>query len=194
VIRFIAGFDFTLLTISIGAMWLSIARPDLRTWPRPKTTPWPPTLLAIVGGAFPASLLGLLLLGVIDWDRFVLAPWARFVGVALVGVGGFWALWGYRTLGVHLSQGHPGDLIDTGAYRHCRNPQYIGAIAGAVGYALICNSALALVAAALASVAFILMPFAEEPWLREGLGATYEAYCARVPRFLPTLSGRRHQR
>lgn len=32
-----------------------------------------------------------------------------------------------------------------------------------MGYALICNSTLALVASGLAAVTFILMPFAEEP-------------------------------
>ena len=84
--------------------------------------------------------------------------------------------------------GNPGDLIDSGAYRHCRNPQYIGAITGFVGYALMCNSALALVASGFVALQFILMPFSEEPWLRDGLGAPYEAYCGRVPRFLPWFS------
>ena len=187
-IRFIAGLEFTVLALSIGCMVLSITRPDLRTWPRPRTTPWPRGLLAIVGAFFPVGLLGFLLLGVLDWNNFVLASWVRGVGGVLFAVGGFWALWGYRTLGVHVSQGYEGDLIDTGAYRHCRNPQYVGTIAAVVGYALICNSALALIASALTAVTFILTPFAEEPWLREGLGAAYQAYCARVPRFLPSLS------
>ena len=122
---------------------------------------------------------------------FVLEPWVRLVGGVLFAVGGFWALWGYLTLGTHLSLGNAGDLVDTGAYRHCRNPQYIGTIAVGVGYGLICNSTLTLVGSGITSVTFILMPFAEEPWLRAGLGAAYEAYCARVPRFLPSFSGRR---
>ena len=192
-IRFLAGLEFTLLAISIGSMLLSITRPDLRTWPPPSTTPLPRPLLAIVGRCLPIGLLGLLLLGVLDWNSLARESWGRFVGGLLFAVGGFWALWGYRTLGVHLSQGNEGDLIDTGAYRHCRNPQYIGAIAVFVGYALLCNSTLALVASGLAAVTFILAPFAEEPWLREGLGAAYETYCARVPRFLPSFFGRREK-
>jgi limonene-1,2-epoxide hydrolase len=35
------------------------------------------------------------------------------------------------------------------------------------------------------------MPFAEEPWLREGLGTAYEDYCTRVPRFIPSFARRR---
>ena len=56
---------------------------------------------------------------------------------------------------------------------------------------MICNSTLVLIAAGLIALTFILMPFAEEPWLREGLGEAYEDYCARVPRFLLSFSGPR---
>ena len=132
-------------------------------------------------------MFGQLPLGVLDWNSFVLDHWARFVAGGVLFVwGGFWALWGYRTLGAHVSQGHESELIDTGAYRYCRNPQYVGSIASLAGYALICNSSLTLIAAALSAVAFIRLPFAEEPWLRERLGVAYEAYCARVPRFVPS--------
>jgi len=184
----VAGIVFASLAISIGCMLLSIVRPDLRTWPPPKSTPWPRPLLAIVGPLFPIGVFGQLLLGVLDWNTFVLDHWGRFVaGGLLFAWGGFWALWGFRTLGVQVSQGQEGDLIDTGAYRYCRNPQYIGSIAGFTGYALICNSSLTLIASGLAAVAFTLMPFAEEPWLLERLGAAYDDYCARVPRFIPAV-------
>ncbi len=53
-----------------------------------------------------------------------------------------------------------------------------------LGYAIICNSALAFVTALLMSAWFILVPFAEESWCRENLGAAYEEYAAKVPRFL----------
>lgn len=135
-------------------------------------------------------MFGQLLLGVLDWNSFALDHPVRFVAGGLLFVwGGFWALWEFRTLGVHVSQGHESDPIDTGAYRYCRNPQYIGSIAGFAGYALICNSSLTLFASGLAAVAFILMPFAEEPWLLKRLGAAYEDYCARVLRFLPSRDG-----
>jgi protein-S-isoprenylcysteine O-methyltransferase Ste14 len=185
---FIANVVFLLLTLSIGTVVLSIVRPDLRTWPRPDTTPWPRPLLALVGHLGQVGLVGSLLLGVLDYNSFVLGPWVRALGALLFAYGGFWGYWGARTLGMHRTMGNPGDLIDTGAYRHCRNPQYIGAITSFVGYALMCNSTLVLIASGFVAVHFILMPFAEEPWLRDGLGAPYEAYCERVPRFVPWFS------
>jgi protein-S-isoprenylcysteine O-methyltransferase Ste14 len=54
-----------------------------------------------------------------------------------------------------------------------------------LGYAIISNSTLTLIAWSLWSTWFVLAPFAEEPWLRERFGARYEAYAARIPRFLP---------
>ena len=189
----VAGIVFSCLVISLGLGLLAIAIPDLRTWPPPRTTPWPRPVLAIIGPLFPIGVFGLLPLGVLDWNSFVLDPWVRFVpGGVLFIWGGFWSLWGYRTLGVHVSQGNESELIDRGAYRYCRNPQYTGSIASLLGYALICNSSLALIASGLSSVAFTLLPFAEEPWLRERLGADYQTYCGRVPRFLPSAVGRGH--
>ncbi len=185
----VASTVFTCLSISIAFTVLSIARPDLRTWPRPQSTPWPRPLLALVGGLFQVGLLGLLLLGGLDWNSTTLSSWVRFVGGAMFVCGCSFASWAYRTLGVYRSSGREGDLIDTGAYRYSRNPQYIGTIIGAVGYALLCNSFLTLIAAGLAVVNFVLVPFAEEPWLRELLGAPYDDYCARVPRFLPPRVG-----
>ena len=178
--------------MSIGCMLLSIVRPDLRTWPPPSTTPWPRPLLAILGPILPIGVFGQLPLGDLDWNSFVLGPWARLIaGGVLFGWGGFWALWGHRTFGLDVSLGGESGLIDTGAYWYCRNPQYVGSIAAFTGYALICNSSLALIASGLAAVTFTLLPFAEEPWLRERLGAVYEDYCDRVPRFLSVPRWRR---
>ena len=51
-----------------------------------------------------------------------------------------------------------------------------------VSVAILCNSAPGFATALLASVWMALIPFSEEPWLREKLGAPYEEYAARVPR------------
>src|SRR2546427_11159477 len=82
------------------------------------------------------------------------------------------------------SQGLGGPLLASGAYRYSRNPQYVGAISGLIGYSLICNSALALIAWILWSSWYLLAPVAEEPWLRERLGAAYTEYASQVRRFL----------
>ena len=85
---------------------------------------------------------------------------------------------------MHASQGFGSEIVTGGPYRYSRNPQYVGAIASVLGYAVICNSSLALVAALLASGWFVLVPFAEESWCREHLGAAYEEYFGKVPRYL----------
>ena len=139
------------------------------------------------------GLLGLVVLGIIDWNSFALQHWARVLVGGLLMAGGFFALWGYLTLGAHASQGLGGDLVTTGPYRYSRNPQYVGTIPAVLGYAIICNSILALITALLVSGWFVLVPFAEESWCREHLGAAYEEYAANVPRFIG-LRGLRDRR
>ncbi len=131
-----------------------------------------------------AGLLGVVALGIIDWNSFAFHHWAHLlVGGVLMACGSF-ALWGYLTLGVHASQGLGGDLVMTGPYQYSRNPQYVGTIPALLGYAIICNSILALITALLVSGWLVLVPFAEESWCREHLGAAYEDYSRKVPRFL----------
>ena len=160
---------------------LSIAKPHLRVWPPPRRDSWQ----YFYNGAMSfTGLLGLVALGIIDWNSFALDGSARFLaGGLLIACGGFFALWGYLTLGVDASKGLGGELVTTGPYQYSRNPQYVGTIPVVLGYAIICNSALAFVTALLMSASFILVPFAEESWCRENLGAAYEVYAAKVPRF-----------
>jgi protein-S-isoprenylcysteine O-methyltransferase Ste14 len=164
---------------------LSIVRPDLRIWPPPRSgrISWQFVWNGILSYS---GLLGVLVLGIIDWNSGIFDHWAHFVvGGVLMAAGGSFALWAFTTLGARASQGLGGALVRRGPYRYTRNPQYVGTIPVLVGYAILCNSTLALVAAVVASGWFILLPFAEEPWLRAQLGAAYDAYAAQVPRFLP---------
>jgi protein-S-isoprenylcysteine O-methyltransferase Ste14 len=160
---------------------LSIVRPERRVWPPPRRDSWQyyyDGILSFTG------LLGVVALGILDWNSFAFHHWARFlVGGPLMACG-FFALWGYLTLGVHASQGLAGDLVTTGAYQYSRNPQYVGTIPAVLGYAILCNSILALATALLVSGWFLLVPFAEESWCRENLGEAYERYAKRVPRYL----------
>lgn len=163
----------------------SIAKPQLRFWPPPPRPSWRHEVTRLTGVLGPLSVAGMLALGVLDWDTFLWRHWSRFViGGVLFVAGGAFALWGFFGLGVTASQGLGGPLLAGGAYRHSRNPQYVGAVAGLLGYGLICNSTLALTAAALWSSWYLLAPFAEEPWLRERLGAPYADYLATVRRYL----------
>jgi len=163
----------------------SIVKPNLRFWPPPPSPSWRYEVTRFTGVLGPLSIVGMLALGVLDWDSFVWRHGSRCVaGSLLFFAGGAFALWGYFGLGVTASQGSGGPLLVSGAYRYSRNPQYVGAVAGLLGYGLICNSALTLTAVVLWSSWYLLAPFAEEPWLYERLGAAYADYAASVRRYL----------
>lgn len=171
----------TAVLLNSATVALSIVRPDMRVWPPPRRHSWQYVYNGVMSFT---GLLGLVALGAIDWNSFTLHHWTRFlIGGLLMGCGLF-ALWGYLVLGVHASRGLGGGLITTGPYRYSRNPQYVGTIPAVVGYAIICNSILALATALALSGWFVLVPFAEESWCRERLGAAYAQYAERVPRFL----------
>ena len=160
---------------------LSIVRPDLRVWPPPRRDSWQ----YLYNGVMSFTVLGVVALGILDWNGGAFHHGARFlVGGGLLMACGLFGFWGFLTLGVHASRGLGGDLVTTGPYRYSRNPQYVGTIPALLGYAIVCNSLLALVAALLVSSWFLLVPFAEESWCREHLGAAYEEYARKVPRFL----------
>ena len=80
----------------------------------------------------------------------------------------------------------PRRLVTIGPFRAVRNPIYIGALLGIAGAALYYGSiGLILYALALALAFHVLVLFYEEPVLRRSFGSEYQAYCQRVPRWLP---------
>ena len=82
----------------------------------------------------------------------------------------------------------PRRLVVRGPYRFVRNPMYIGGGLALGGAALFYESAslLAYAAAFLLAAHFFVVVY-EEPTLRRGFGAEYEAYCQRVRRWRPGL-------
>jgi len=133
----------------------------------------------------PMSVVGFLLLGFLDRGSLAWESDLRLVaGAALFVPGAAAAVWGAVGLGFKASTGVAGELMANGAYRFSRNPQYVGSIGAMGGYALLCNSWLALAVWAFWSLWFVLAPFAEEPWLREKLGPAYDAYAQQVRRYL----------
>jgi protein-S-isoprenylcysteine O-methyltransferase Ste14 len=168
--------------VAIGGVLLSWGRPAARIWPPPRGGSWQ----AVASWLFiEITMAGPLVLGILDWNAWVLPGWLRAVaGLVLVPVGfgvGFAAM---RQLTLAASFGLQGRLRTGGLYRSSRNPQCVGFVAGYVGFALLCNSLPSLVTALLLSVELGLSPFAEEPWLHERFGEAYRDYARRVPRFL----------
>ena len=173
------------LLLSNALLVFSIVRPDLRFWPPPDRSSARHKFAHFTTRLGPLTVVGVLVVGLLDWDSGVLSHPGRFpIGGVLFACGSGFALWGYLGLGVRASQGRHEGLVARGAYGYSRNPQYVGTIVGFLGYAIACNSEFAFVAWLLWSAWFIMAPFAEEPWMREQIGAAYDEYAATVPRFV----------
>lgn len=82
----------------------------------------------------------------------------------------------------------PRVLVTRGLYRRVRNPMALGFVTVLLGEAAVFGS-IAMVVYALASLGAIhlLVVFHEEPANRRRFGAAFDAYCAKVPRWIPRL-------
>ena len=81
----------------------------------------------------------------------------------------------------------PERLVTSGPYAWCRNPMYLGHVIFLLGLTLTLQS---LVALALLVVTVVLLQrhvLEDEKRLRALFGADYEAYAARVTRWIPRL-------
>lgn len=129
------------------------------------------------------------LFGSPDLDR-----WMDVVGVAIAVLGLVVraVTIGYRYIvrGGRGKQVYADDLVQTGVYALTRNPMYVGNGLLVIGCAIILNApAFYVVAVPLTFFAYASIIAAEEAYLREKFGAEFDAYCARVNRILPRLSG-----
>lgn len=178
------GFQVTLVALLLlgVALLASILRPERRIWPPPGRHSWQYRAVWIL---IDTATLGILVVGVLDWNTFIFDHWLRLpIGAAVAFGGGGFALWGIRHLSWHASLGLEADLVRTGPYRWTRNPQYVGDIVMLVGWGIVFNSLEAWILCGLGIAWFAMAPLAEEPWLREQYGEPYERYRRQVPRFL----------
>ncbi len=139
--------------------------------------------------------------GMIVYSRVLFRPdwppaWAFVAGVALIGLEG-WIFWrvrhdlgGARLVGrTELSGG--GEIASQGIYSRLRHPRYAGSLLAILGSSLLGGTrAMWIVAGAWAVLMRLAIVF-EERELHVRFGAAYEAYCRRVPRFLPLRAGSR---
>ena len=81
-------------------------------------------------------------------------------------------------------------LVSTGIFSHCRNPLYVGNILMLLGVGILANSMI-YVAIIMPLFLFIYQAIvlAEEHFLRGKFGADFDAYCAKVNRWIPSLKG-----
>ncbi len=127
--------------------------------------------------------------------RWVVHP-ALFPGAQLMGMGLFVAALplfaAFNLRFVREGEGTPAPIAPTrhlvvgGPFRYVRNPGYVAVIALVVAQGLALGSTLVLLYAVGLFVmfdGFVLLY--EEPTLRRRYGGEYDAYCQRVPRWLP---------
>jgi protein-S-isoprenylcysteine O-methyltransferase Ste14 len=171
-----------LLAILNALLVFSIANPDRRIWPPPAQLTWQyyfvwiPTLL---------SFLLLIVFGIADWNSFNWPALIRWpIGVTLIVDGNLLAWGGVWQFGLKKTSGAKGSLVTTGMYRYSRNPQYVGDICILVGWMILSASVWATPAILSGILAFVLAPFAEEPWLEEIHGDPYREYLKQTPRFM----------
>lgn len=82
-------------------------------------------------------------------------------------------------------------LVVDGIFAHARHPLYVGNFLLLSGLMMIWNAPGGYAMLAVAGLSLFAMARAEEAFLARKFGAEFDAYCARVPRFIPNLRGLR---
>lgn len=128
------------------------------------------------------------------WYPGKFASWSL---VALVAFGLSFTWWARIQLGrlwsdrVVTKEGH--QVIDTGPYRIVRHPIYSGLLLAAFATAIEKATPLALLGAAVVTVAFIVKAKREEHFLRAELGASaYDGYARNTAMLVPFVRRSRH--
>ena len=81
-------------------------------------------------------------------------------------------------------------LVTTGIFNHCRNPLYVGNILMLLGVGILSNSLLYVaVIMPLFLVIYQAIVLAEENFLRSKFGESFDNYCSRVNRWIPSVKG-----
>jgi protein-S-isoprenylcysteine O-methyltransferase Ste14 len=141
----------------------------------------------------PTIMAGLVPWLLTRWESDSPAVALRAAGVALLGAGAALVLettarFALQGRGTPAPFAPPERFVARGSFRATRNPMYVGVLALIVGQALLLGrEVLLLWAAATALLFHAFVVLHEEPELRKRFGENYEAYCARVGRWLPKL-------
>ncbi|GHC58838.1 methyltransferase family protein [Neogemmobacter tilapiae] len=96
--------------------------------------------------------------------------------------------WAYIKRGGKAKQVYADDLVTTGYFGLCRNPLYVGNLLIYLGCFLYHGNAIVILAGGLTFLLiYSAIVAAEEHFLRAKFGKDYDAYAARVPRWLPLI-------
>ncbi len=188
--RAVAGAALWLCGSVLLGLWQGRRRPKGRTTGR-GLRPLPLPVYLLSGAAYLSACVSL-------WRPLALArsPLTRgialLVGSLLYFPGVALMLWGQRALGemynvssvfgVQLYAGHR--LVTHGPFAHVRHPMYLGALLAGLG-ALLLHRVWTMVFLVAHFPILVLRARREEEALAAQFGAEWEAYCRRVPGWVP---------
>ena len=121
-----------------------------------------------------AGILSILLAGAI-----ILIAGLVLLVVAQLQMGSSWR--------IGIDEGATPGLIDTGLFRFCRNPIYLGLLVIIAGYVALLPTPISLLMWVGAYFVIRQQIRAEETYLRRIYGDAYHAYAHRVGRLLPNI-------
>lgn len=144
---------------------------------------WPPVALGV------PLLIGLGISAVVGDPVALPVAISRLVASILIAAFVAWNGWALWLMAWHRTALLPGDstrvILDAGPFAVSRNPLYLGLIALTVALALFVPSFWALAMTPIGIIGLwwgAILP--EERYLSAKFGAEYDAYCARVRRWL----------
>ncbi|THE65542.1 isoprenylcysteine carboxylmethyltransferase family protein [Salinadaptatus halalkaliphilus] len=178
--------EWVLLGAGLGAMLANLAGvvSSIRGWTSYYPLGEKDWRFTVFWGLAHVSNGALLGLAYIQFGELGLPWWAFPVGLVLF-VGGFAiVIVATSDLGVSQTQGITDGLRTDRLYRYSRNPQYVGYIPVTIGYVLFTDAPFVVPICAVWLVWWFVLPFAEEPWLRDQFGHEYEQYAEQIPRFV----------
>ncbi len=109
--------------------------------------------------------------------------------IGLIAIGFAFAWWARIWLGAlwsgQVTKKENHRVVDTGPYRIVRHPIYTGILLSVYATMALKGTVLSLAAAVIITIGLWMKARLEERFLREDLGAAYDAYRARVPMLMP---------
>ena len=187
---------FSVLGVLLYGIWLGIRRQAGRTTGLTGAWLHSPWFYLITAALF----FGACYFGWVPLPKMVstqIRAWMLVLGSFLYFPGLLFVLWSRYALGsnyfpstgfgVQLFANH--QLITSGPYAIVRHPMYVGLILGAFGSMLIYFTWTTLCFACIAPF-FTVRARREEAALAEEFGDLWQAYCNRVPAFIPRLKHR----
>ncbi len=116
----------------------------------------------------------------------------RYAGIIPISLGALlylWCAWDFTFVGKGTPAPFdpPKEIVLRGLYRFVRNPMYVAVMLVLIGEVMFFESAVILIYASIVFLSFHLwVVYYEEPTLRRKFGESFEQYCQKVSRWIPS--------